>query len=498
MHAQKLGQSLNEALTEDLHLTNEESSSQFEDYSDCLLSDKCKNDDEITIEKPEASIVSTLEAKDDLPQAKLCEADSNEDIWRMFKNSDWDTILAAVIVEYNSWFPDPEVGWTDEFCIKEALSLCEWKEIPENDIEGHLVRFINLWFSDDKIEPEEINIIIRNVLLMFPLGACNELLFKNVFDSAIETAQVPTAVDSDKNVIKDPVVDDLDYENKANVIAFHNWLKENLLLLKATDTDTSYEGAQISMYNSASYKLRTVLGFCALILMRLIVRKESHVKQYFPYKAWKIFDRLFPDVRLTIALVAPSANCLKLASDALNKNSKNKGRSLFHLLIFEYTKNVIDGGESESAQFVRQILQNGCLKFMEGNGIGLVTMFQDIKLLYKNIDERQLLSFITNSENDTQSRERLIKFLDIYMQQEKPQYSWKWARILFEDIFRHLNIHENKSVCSKLAALLINKRPGIFQHKDLKTDNPYASASLKWAKYATKKLIQLNNQRSQD
>ncbi|XP_068990782.1 uncharacterized protein [Neodiprion pinetum] len=422
---------------------------------------------------------------DDFSKAELRKAGSDDDLWRIFKNH---TDIEAIVAEYNSWFPDPVVGWTDEFCISEALSLCVWKEIPENDIEGHLVRFVNLWFSDDKIEPEEINIIIRNVLLMFPLGTCNELLLKNVFDSAIETAQIPTAVEADKHVIKDPVVDDLDCDVKANVFAFHNWLKENLILLKATDND---------MHSSASYKLRTVLGFFALILMQLIVRKESHVKEYFPYKAWKIFDCLFPDINLTVALVAPSANCLKLASDALNKNRKNKARNLFHLLIFEYTKTMIEGGESESALFAKQILQNGCLKFMEGNGIGLVTMFLDVKLLYKNIEEKQLLSFIANSEKDTESYERLINFLDIYMQQEKPQYSWKWARILFEDIFRHLNIRENQSFCSKLASLLIKKRPGIFQHKDLKTDNPYASSSVKWAKYATRKLIKLNNQYSQ-
>lgn len=386
--------------------------------------------------------------------------------------------------------PPTKREWSDEMCLAEGQKYCLWKEIPTNEMKGHLISFVNLWFSPDSTEDKKICSKIRNVLLMMPLGMSNELLLADVFDSARETAQAPSAVDDKDSIIKDPDVDHLDHKEYVKVLALHTWLKQNFTQLTILEPNCPE-------YQIIFQKLRIVLGFCALTLIQMITKNELRTKRYFPYGATKTFDRLFSEVGLNVSLVAPASELFKSALLHLRKNScSTESVELLHLLVFQYLKSVAK--DDQSSRLAREILEEGCLKVIEGNGMGLVTMFQDVKLIYPNIEERQLLSMIATHKDDAKSLERLIKFLDTYAQPDKPNYSWKWSRILFQSYFSDMNIRGNLNLCAKFAALLLDKNPNIFGHHELKNKTSLRDSAIKWAESIKKQLKDLNDDLQQD
>lgn len=365
-------------------------------------------------------------------------------------------------------------GWTDKTYLEKGLKYCVWKPIPVHHVEVHLINFVNFWFSGDMYSSTAVT-VIRNVLLMMPVGTSKELLLKNVFDSAIETAQTPPIVHGCTSVIKKMHVDarKLEHMETINAVNFFKWLLKRFAMLKIAKKKGLEDQTYRQEYFRIIRELRLVLGFCALILIRLMIMNEHRIKQFVECDGTTTFKSLFPEVDLTAKLVPPIWDSLKVAARAFNDRRNELSKNLLQLVVFQYVKSS-QNSDDASAVLAKRILEEGCLNAMQGNGMGLVTMFDDVKRMYTHVDNHCLLPFVAdkNPELDGESVERLVKFMDVYYSTEKPQYSWKWARILSSDYFSDLNIRRNRTFCHKLALLLVGKNPRIFEHKDLKHDFP--------------------------
>nr|QMP82332.1 nucleocapsid protein [Blattodean rhabdo-related virus OKIAV14] len=398
----------------------------------------------------------------------------------------------------------PKTGWSDKNFAAEVKTYKKYKWLDIIELRPFYTAFLNSYFFGGLVDggAELLLHVIMNMrnkdgsplfkhavtenkeegltaeYKLDPELKAGEEIKDNYFDPlSQDTTQVQDIQLKDQTQTGEDLADELSDSDKKSgetkspedvmtvlgerdVKLMYDWCKA-ILDQSISQTSTNTTQTQTKEVIQKYTDLSQVLGYCCLIILRLIVKTPAQLQKYFNVRASQTFRQLFTSSTFKGRIVPPEKTTLASLALNLNKTDPDVQRCYSQIVYHYYLyQNVEVNKQSVS------ILEAGIMIHTSSNGMGMITLFESLKNKY-GLDDRGALSCILVSDTVT-SCATLINFLKNYAKTDAPEITWRWARVIDDAYFEKLAVKHNKTLCYRMAASIAAEETGIWDMMDLK------------------------------